>query len=184
MSAYPVLVRGGPSVDHRIIYGLVDPRQPDVVRYVGQTTRPAMERYCAHIAGRGAAVRMATWLASMRDEGIAPDMVLLERVARKASLYEREMRWIAEFRAKGMADVNSCVPGWAVAGLPCPKRKRKKARSLDSKVWRGVLHDPPPLVPQEPVVSRRDLIFAALSCALCGRKTGECGCWAKRGGAA
>lgn len=86
-----------------VIYGLVDPRKPEVVRYVGQTTNWA-QRYLSHCQhteyGRG------EWILGLRSADLWPDMVLLEEVPHRSLRSERETWWIREWQSKGGADLN------------------------------------------------------------------------------
>jgi hypothetical protein len=115
---YVVLVRGGEELRTRLIYGLVDPRKPGRVRYVGQTTAHYAVRYLSHISQAWKntrptvpdLTRRAGWIKALRREDVAPDMVLLEMVAPDADLTEREHWWIATLRDRGQADLNRPLP--------------------------------------------------------------------------
>jgi hypothetical protein len=113
---YPVLVRGADWMENRIIYGLVDPVEPSVVRYVGQTTKAPVARYLGHLSEATNGRRRSDWVVSLREQGRAPDMVLLEHVPAADSLDMRELWWIAEMKSRGMADLNAPLPGWYVSG--------------------------------------------------------------------
>ena len=80
MSGYPVLVRGADFIGSRIIYGLVDPAEPDVIRYVGQTMQAPIARYLGHMNGLHPKHRRYKWFRSLRHKRRQPDMVLLEAV--------------------------------------------------------------------------------------------------------
>lgn len=102
------------------MYGLVDPRNPAVVRYVGQTTTPEA-RYGAHVtANMWDKSRRSTWLRSLLLGGTYPQMVLLERVRDAARLCEREAHWIAAMRRNGEADLNG-------TNIPHADRRREYA---------------------------------------------------------
>lgn len=113
-----VLVRGA-DVKKRggLIYGLVDPRQPSRVRYVGQTTGHPNARYRQHLPPRRLRAPVdrcarSVWFRGLLEIGVYPDMVLLERVpdAGAWELTERERQWIAKLRRKGQADLNAPLP--------------------------------------------------------------------------
>ncbi len=57
------------------IYGLLDPRIPDTIFYVGQTGQLS-ERISAHFKGRDRATKQ--WVKDLLSEGISPTFKLLE----------------------------------------------------------------------------------------------------------
>ena len=115
-----VLVRGADLVDLRIIYGLVDPSEPDRVRYVGQTSRAPIKRFVEHLNSAREPNSRGEWLRSLWERGDAPDMVLLEKVAKKANIDDRELTWIMRLQGQGHADLNQPVPRWFREGKPRP----------------------------------------------------------------
>jgi hypothetical protein len=104
-----VLVRGAEWVHRPIIYGLVDPLKPDVVRYVGQTVQAPCIRYLGHVSERSG-WRRRQWIADLKKQGRLPDMVLLEEVAPGDDPHGRERHWIGAYSARGMADLNAGMP--------------------------------------------------------------------------
>lgn len=65
-------------VDESCVYELRDP-DTDEVRYVGQTYKPK-ERYSGHCSYRGDLnPGLRDWVASLRDQGKRPKMVIVER---------------------------------------------------------------------------------------------------------
>lgn len=92
------------------VYGLVDPAEPDVVRYVG-SSRHLAKRLSDHaysLTGKQDVERRA-WVRSLRDAGRTPVLVVLEEVeAEKASfeMHYAERNWIERFRLIGQADLN------------------------------------------------------------------------------
>lgn len=72
------------------IYYLVDPRKPDLVRYVGQSATPRV-RHLQHCA-ETCASRKGHWIESLRAAGIMPQMVIAEWVeSDRANEREREL---------------------------------------------------------------------------------------------
>jgi hypothetical protein len=63
-------------------------------------------------------------------EGVAPDMVLLERVPNKRHLDDRERVWIDDLKQQGQADLNAPLPKhWPARRLskhcaPAPEQSR------------------------------------------------------------
>jgi hypothetical protein len=74
-TTFPMLVCGAELMASAVIYGLVDPREPARVRYVGQAVN-AEARMAGHLNGRSRPPRpMEAWLTALRTEGVTPDMV-------------------------------------------------------------------------------------------------------------
>lgn len=88
------------------VYGLVDPRKPDDVRYVGQATNP-YSRYTAHC--QAGSIRVSAWVEKLEAEDEAPAMLLLEECA-ESQLDDRESHWIAHYKGLGLADLNMIDP--------------------------------------------------------------------------
>jgi hypothetical protein len=108
---YPVLVRGSEWNVSAIIYGLVDPRKPAVVRYVGKTAQTPGMRYNGHLLERSkAGWKRGWWIFKLKEAGLRPDMVLLETVAQNDRVEAREHHWITTLRQQGMADLNVSIP--------------------------------------------------------------------------
>ena len=106
-----VLVRGAEWGKTAIIYGLVDPRKPTVVRYVGKTTSTPGARYAGHLSERSkCGWKRSGWMFKLKEAGILPDMVLLETVAPCDRVEAREHHWITTLRQQGMADLNVTLP--------------------------------------------------------------------------
>lgn len=129
-----VLVRGA-DVRRKggVIYGLVDPRQPSRVRYVGQTVGLPESRYRQHIhdsapqRGRRmpATCARARWISALLAESVYPDMILLERVPDVGAweLTDCERRWIATLGKRNQADLNAPLPRHFV------ERQRREVRA-------------------------------------------------------
>lgn len=115
-STYAIVVRGADAVKP-LVYGLVDPAEPNRVRYVGKTTQGAHTRFLGHVkdARRGTKKR-ADWVAELLELGRPPNMVVLETVPVGADLDARERWWITAMRARGEADLNTAVPQAGSAG--------------------------------------------------------------------
>jgi hypothetical protein len=93
------------------IYILVDPRDRSI-RYVGVTIRGTSSRIAAHLndAGKVGYNRLKSeWLRSLRDEGLSPEVFVVE-VANASDRYEIEKRWIRAFTEIGAPLVNG-APG-------------------------------------------------------------------------
>jgi hypothetical protein len=73
------------------IYGLQDPRD-GLIYYVGKTDNP-MRRMSQHIAGREINEQKSSWLNSLLEDGLRPELVILEKVTR-TDWERKEIYWI------------------------------------------------------------------------------------------
>lgn len=88
------------------VYALVDPREPERVRYVGRTQKPLV-RFMEHVEDtktHGEAKRL--WHQEMTTLGCVPRMIGLEYVAYVPDSVERERHWQDYYAARGGADLN------------------------------------------------------------------------------
>lgn len=105
---YEVLFTGRDSWVTPIVYGLVDPREPERVRYVGSTITP-VSRYGSHLAvcrARRSFNPRETWVLGLQEHGILPAMVVLERTDSALDLDALESVWTMRLRQEGQADLN------------------------------------------------------------------------------
>lgn len=104
---HPVIVRGSDCVG-AAIYGLIDPAEPERVRYVGKTRSPG-SRLARHIVDSGIKNGAKDrWIRALLAAGRAPDMVLLERAWKRSM--SRERYWVTELQERGQADLNTVIP--------------------------------------------------------------------------
>ena len=101
-----------------IIYVLRDPRD-NRVRYVGKTINHK-NRYRAHRAPTGQHC-CGKWLAELRSMGILPVMEIIETVSAGQDWAEREIYWIAYWRAKEPDLTNTATGGQTAPTLKQPK---------------------------------------------------------------
>jgi hypothetical protein len=100
------------------VYGLIDPRKPDLVAYVGRSKGHILGRYFQHIENAadadGSCTQRVRWLAELVALRMWPGLVLIESVSsRPRLLAERESWWIAEYKKRGEAWVNrTCEIMW------------------------------------------------------------------------
>jgi hypothetical protein len=88
------------------VYGLVDPKEPDRIRYVGQSIHPdkRLAEHCGIIGPyRNPGALLATWIVSLRRR--RPRMVILEHGDPRI-LLALEGLWIHRLQATGQADLN------------------------------------------------------------------------------
>lgn len=106
-----------------IVYGLVDPREPDVVRYVGATSKPLKVRlsgHCSHASNN----LLRKWMARLSKAGIKPLIVPIEE-CEESDAARIEARWIGNFRLTNGADgqaLNHNAPGFVPGGYYLHKR--------------------------------------------------------------
>jgi hypothetical protein len=81
-----------------VIYGLVDPRDPDRVRYVGKTVMRLSYRLHVHVyyARKGKQSHRDYWIRQLLSDGVEPIAIVLERTT-DDRWEEEERRWIASF---------------------------------------------------------------------------------------
>ncbi len=93
------------------IYGLIDPREGRV-RYVGQTIQTPSFRRDQHMAAAGSntSTRAFVWLRTLREEGVRPDVVVLEEVAPEDAK-AAETKWIRALHSEQYPLVNTMHTG-------------------------------------------------------------------------
>lgn len=84
------------------IYGLYDPRNPTVIKYVGQTDN-IERRLVSHAARIKGNSNREQWIASMRKDGILPCLTILQTVP-QADAASAEIAWIKSFPAKQLTN--------------------------------------------------------------------------------
>lgn len=90
-----------------VVYVLVDEREPDRVRYVGQSINAAV-RFLGHCNSQEP--QMRAWMESVRDAGAHVLMRMVEQCESLEHLGASERRWIRHYRELGMADINRSIP--------------------------------------------------------------------------
>src|SRR5437879_4721672 len=100
-------------VDGCSIYALVDPRAPDIWRYVGRSFQPAPRR-AQHVADTRKPIGYRTvkeaWIARLLAEGVEPILILLEPGIPSRQAEAREDAWIERGFALGHPLTNSVRP--------------------------------------------------------------------------
>ena len=89
------------------VYVLVDPREPDHVRYVGQTISPET-RLATHLKERGGSPKQL-WVSDLAASGIQPEMWIVEECSLER-LDDRELWWIGRMDAEGHELLNKLPP--------------------------------------------------------------------------
>ena len=90
---------------HVTIYALCNPNGE--IRYIGKTRYTVGRRLSYHMSAcRRSRLPSANWLRSLRERGLKPIAIELEKVALDGAWQEREQFWIAEYRARGARLLN------------------------------------------------------------------------------
>ena len=107
------------------IYTLSDPRT-GVVRYVGKSNNPK-SRYTRHMgeARDNQVCHRHFWIASLSAAGVKPTLSVIEECPREI-WQEREVYWIAFYRAAGNDLVNRSDGGDGAAGCVTSEETRRK----------------------------------------------------------
>lgn len=123
------------------IYGLVDPRS-QMIRYVGKANN-VWQRLARHLEPRQLAdgSHRANWLRSLVNQGLVPDVVILEEVD-EDQWQERERAWIAHYRDAGFDLTNGTDGGdgvhnpsvWARLRNGLARRGRQMAEEQRTKI--------------------------------------------------
>lgn len=124
------------------IYILVDPREPDHIRYVGHNRTTLKARLRAHITETTTKPNMlkSIWIQSLLSNNIRPIIVLLESVVatEKTELLKllntKEVYWISECKRLGHKLENATVGGSAIGHILSEDTKRKISEKHKGKV--------------------------------------------------
>jgi hypothetical protein len=84
------------------VYGLVDPRTPNLIRYVGKTHTPRV-RHIQHCA-ETATTEKGVWIETLRLEGILPQIIILAECPDDESARAKERELIGIHNAAIMGD--------------------------------------------------------------------------------
>lgn len=157
------------------IYTLIDPREPDEVRYVGMTSQTCEERLAQHIgSGRTASGRQThvrSWIKSLARDGVVPRMHVIE-ISPVAKWQELEKYWIADYRSKGHRLTNATAGGDGMVGRVWTPEQRQALSDRQRGVprpphviaaWQAsakqardaIAATKPPRVPIDPSVTRQ-----------------------------
>lgn len=97
---------------------LVDPRAPEVPRYIGKTSQGLSRRLVGHLfeAKSGTRNHKANWIRSLVAEGITPEITPLVVARSEDELNGLECAWIARVRELGLPLCNQTDGGEGAAG--------------------------------------------------------------------
>jgi hypothetical protein len=97
------------------LYALMDPREPDIVRYIGKTDNIS-RRLSEHIAGsrnEEAITPKDLWIKGLLKAGVSPEIKLVETVVWRydPEWADREMACIEKYRREGHPLTNKALGG-------------------------------------------------------------------------
>ena len=118
-----------------IIYGLKDPRD-NRTYYVGKTCQSDI-RFRQHLRG-GENGKKDNWLDSLTDEGLIPEMEILEVVEVNADEHERESFWITFGLAMKWPLTNRVIPLVPTESGIAPEGMKQIRLEVDDELHRLV----------------------------------------------
>lgn len=114
------------------VYGLSDPATPEIIRYVGATSKTLEQRLTSHCNdakySKGDSQRVK-WIRSLAKLGLKPVITVLEECD-KSTLLKMEGKWIGNFRIpkRDHDQLNCQLPFWKPRNYYLSDRLKK---------WRG-----------------------------------------------
>lgn len=111
--------------DNWFVYELVDPRSPDVVRYVGITNDPR-RRLHHHLKCRDAHTRKSRWIVALLRGGLEPRMKIVADQLSHDEAKRLEVRLIARRLRLGAPLTNLTAGGDGTSGRHCSLDTRAK----------------------------------------------------------
>lgn len=119
------------------IYGLVDPREPETIRYVGKTT-DLEKRWLAHITkSKYLKCHRSSWIVSLIRQGIVPIMRII-MLCQLKDWQHVERKIISKFKSQKLTNGNE---GGVGGGTPAPwviekirNYRRLNAQSISQKL--------------------------------------------------
>lgn len=126
-----------------LIYGLLDPREPEHVRYIGRSStglkRPKSHGFASKLAKDD--TYKANWIRKLLDEEIMFDVVVLELFDSMEPLNEAEQRWIKQGIEQGWKLTNLSIGGDGPF-TPMSVKYRERRRQLSKQIWAAKQHTP------------------------------------------
>lgn len=99
-----------------LIYALSDPRNPDMVRYIGMSSS-GLNRPKRHHTEMNHHFHLHRWLRKMRADGVRARIEVLEEFQTASDLPHAEMFWIAQGKGLGWKLTNSTNGGDGLNGF-------------------------------------------------------------------
>lgn len=121
------------------IYGLRDPREPEIIRYVGQAI-DVESRFACHLTeSRSSRNPKDLWIKEIRLDKTMPEWVILEEVkvteeaVLRDAVFAAENKWIAKMVEDGVPIVNATQWKRRMRASGVPRSTIKIYRSLLAK---------------------------------------------------
>lgn len=114
------------------IYVLCDPITGEL-RYVGKTIQTLEKRLNHHVSDVRELNHRSNWILSLRMDGLKPTIHSIEEVSDDRLLDEREIFWIAHYRALGCNLLNACDGGGGTLHPTDETRLRMRLSHLGKK---------------------------------------------------
>lgn len=123
-----------------LIYTLSHPLTKDV-RYVGKTSRTLRQRLSQHISkSKSPATPCGWWIKKLQDEGLCPNIDLIETVQDDSDWEECERHWISIYRDRGSSLLNLRDGGQGPTGWHHRESTRQKVSA--TRIAKGLGQGP------------------------------------------
>jgi hypothetical protein len=123
-------------VDRWTVYSLADPRRPEKIRYVGQTSKDPKKRIFHHLHDakqKKETTRHHNWLRVLIADKVKPVQVILEQ-GTGHGWQEAERKWIAYFREQGHDLTNATSGGEGAPGFRFTDEQKAGLRERNRRV--------------------------------------------------
>lgn len=117
------------TLNRTFVYGLYSHTEPDLVRYVGITTKSLAERMANHrydLFVKNIKTKKTKWMKEVLDNNSDIEIKAIEECVSFKIACERERYWISLFRQQGVDLVNSTSGGQGLLALEIPEQTKKK----------------------------------------------------------
>lgn len=122
------------------IYGIYDPNNPDIIRYVGKTKKDMRVRLREHIYLSKKEIKrpINLWIKKLLDNGITPEIVELEKT-NDTEWCDREIYWVSYYRKENNLLNLSDGGGSNLNYSPSEETRKKISEGNKGKIgyWRG-----------------------------------------------
>ncbi len=117
-------------------FKLTDPRNPNVVRYVGSTTENLsirLSKMVSEVLNTDKSTETAIWIRDLFDLGMRPmiDMLEISEPISEAQANTRQSQLIENFQSVGEADLNM-TKGRGTQGFSMPRDEETKKKISDT----------------------------------------------------
>lgn len=127
-----------------IIYYLVDPREPEHIRYIGVTSRDMEDRGLEHIKEakyyKGKNTYKLNWIRKLLSEGVEPKQLLLKEFdfVDEEELFLKEVEIVKEYKEKGHKLTNTTLGGKGTLGHTLSPEVKKLLSDKGKEQWKNM----------------------------------------------